>query len=76
MANYGNGVITLIKFHATVRLGEADHDLGDFDSEKDAQNAIDAAEAEWERDFEDTGLILRQSNAMTARDQVLRFPRK
>lgn len=55
MANYGNGVITPIKFHATVRLGEADHDLGDFDSEKDAQNAIDLAEAELERDLEDTG---------------------
>lgn len=55
MPNYGNGVIMPIKFFATVRLGETDHDLGHFDSEIEAQNAIDLAEAQWERDLEDAG---------------------
>lgn len=53
MSDYGNGNISPIKFHATIRLGETVHDLGVFDSEEDAQNAIDLAEAEWERDLQD-----------------------
>jgi len=52
MTNYGNGVITC-KFHATVRLGEKDRDLGYFESEEDAENAIDLAEADWEFDLEE-----------------------
>ncbi|WP_146091407.1 hypothetical protein [Xanthomonas arboricola] len=53
MATYGNGTILPIKFRATIKLGDTVHDLGDFDSEEDAQNAIEIAEAEWERDLQD-----------------------
>lgn len=53
MATYGRGVISAIAFHASLTLGGTEHDLGVFESEKDAQNAIDLAEAEWQRDLAD-----------------------